>query len=46
MSTEKYVRSVWAKQACERLAEHSMLYRYTMYPLDLLLANVYLWWYK
>lgn len=43
---EKYARAVIARNKCIELAEHKKVYKYTLYPLDLGLAKLWLWWYK
>jgi hypothetical protein len=39
-------RTEYAKEMCDNLAARSKLYKYTLYPLDCLIAKFSMWIFK
>lgn len=42
MTPSAYERSLYAKEECKKLARKSLLYRFTLYPIDLGLAWLFI----
>jgi hypothetical protein len=42
----RYQRALWTLRMCEAKAKGSVVYCYTLYPIDWLIAKLVLWWNK
>jgi hypothetical protein len=46
MNNVKYNQALFALAQCKALAQDYWVYKYTLYPIDLGLAKLWLWWYS